>query len=80
MRFSSSILFHDNFPRYFFSFAHVEFSFHLADRTGSLNLAGSDASISTTTSTARHRMLTNKLVDNRPKHLILGDFELTNVV
>jgi len=44
-------------------------------------LAGSDASLSTGFNATRtRRMSTTKIVDNRPKHLMLGDFELANVV
>ncbi len=44
-------------------------------------MAGSDASLSTGFNATRtRRMSTTKIVDNRPKHLMLGDFELANVV
>jgi len=55
---------------------------HLGERRGSISLAGSDASLSTAPSTTRTRRMstTTKIIDTRPKHLMLGDFELTNVV
>mgnify|MGYP006892785366 CR=1 FL=1 len=53
----------------------------LAERHGTTSLANSDASVSTGVSTTRtRRMSVNKIVDTRPKHLMLGDFELTHVV
>jgi len=54
---------------------------HLGERRGSISLAGSDASSSLVPGTTRtRRMSTTKIVDTRPKHLMLGDFELANVV
>ncbi len=54
---------------------------HLGQRRSSISLAGSDASLSTGFNATRtRRMSTTKIVDNRPKHLMLGDFELANVV
>jgi hypothetical protein len=43
-----------------------------------MSLANSEASGSGATRT--RRMSTNRVIDTRPKHLILGDFELANVV
>ena len=52
-----------------------------AERNGSLSLAGSETSSLTAPSTTRaRRNSTTKIIDNRPKHLMLGDFELANVV
>jgi hypothetical protein len=54
---------------------------HLGERRGSISLAGSDASSSLVSGATRtRRMSTTKIVDTRPKHLMLGDFELANVV
>ena len=44
------------------------------ERRPSISVAGSEIS------TRTRRMSTTKIVDTRPKHLILGDFELANVV
>ena len=53
----------------------------LGERRGSLSLAAGDASLPATHANPRaRRMSTSKVVDNRPRHLVLGDFELTNVV
>ena len=46
-----------------------------------MTMAGSESSLLTALSASRtRRVSTTKLIDNRPKHLTLGDFELTNVV
>ncbi|CAF3183181.1 unnamed protein product [Rotaria socialis] len=51
------------------------------ERHGSFSLADSEISVATTTSTVRtRRSSANKIVDNTPKHSILGDFELANVI
>ena len=55
------------------------FSFGSGERRGSISLANSDVSGGHAPARQR-RMSTSKVVDNRPKHLILGDFELANVV
>lgn len=49
------------------------------ERRGSISLAAGDASTSHAPTRTR-RMSTTKIVDTRPKHLMLGDFELANVV
>ncbi len=55
--------------------------YRLGERRGSISLAGSDASVSTAPNTTRTRRASiTKVTDTRPKHLILGDFELANVV
>lgn len=44
-------------------------------------MASSESSLLSAPGTTRtRRMSTTKVVDQRPKHLILGDFELANVV
>ncbi|CAF3789579.1 unnamed protein product [Rotaria sp. Silwood1] len=53
----------------------------LSEHRGSISLATSEASLTTASSTNRaSRMSTSKTIDNRPKHLILGNFELSNVI
>ena len=67
-----------------FFFEDISFDcldFILGERNGSLSLAGSETSSLTAPSTTRaRRNSTTKIIDNRPKHLMLGDFELANVV
>lgn len=53
----------------------------LGERRGSITVASSETSLlSVPGSTRTRRMSTTKVVDSRPKHLMLGDFELANVV
>ncbi|CAF0988850.1 unnamed protein product [Rotaria sp. Silwood1] len=53
----------------------------LSERRGSMSLASSESSLLTVPgSTRTRRMSTTKVIDQRPKHLMLGDFELANVV
>ncbi|CAF3886479.1 unnamed protein product, partial [Rotaria sordida] len=53
----------------------------LSEKRGSMSLASSEASLLTVPgSTRTRRMSTTKVIDQRPKHLMLGDFELANVV
>ncbi|CAF1335593.1 unnamed protein product [Rotaria sp. Silwood1] len=53
----------------------------LSEHRGSISLATNEASLTTASSTNRaSRMSISKTIDNRPKHLILGNFELSNVI
>lgn len=50
----------------------------IGERRPSISLTNNESSGAGGTRT--RRMSTTKVVDNRPKHLILGEFELANVV